>query len=139
MKLNYLILILSLLILTSCSSSSTEEESLESSDEETSEASDETPKTDPTETSSPEETSSEVEMKAISNPGSKVRYLKGDSPLYSQPQLDSQPLKSLNKGEVVLISEQGEWAQVSGGGFLPLSSLSDKGLGRDKNKKEWGK
>jgi hypothetical protein len=70
--------------------------------------------------------------------GGSVKYVKSKSvKVYSQADASSSVVRTLWKGDHMLVTVEGSWARLSSGGYVELGGLSDRGVGRPRSSGSW--
>ena len=77
-----------------------------------------------------------ADMGMTGSEGGVVRYTTGDTNVYAQPDASSSPVRTLAKGEVLLVTINGEFAQ-SHFGFISVSDLSAELVARNFMGNDW--
>ena len=82
--------------------------------------------------------SQESSMPAIeSAEGRVVRYARGDARLYAAANSSGSSVGRLAKGDVVLVTYEGNWARLDNGQYVDGSTLSARGVGKARGANGW--
>jgi hypothetical protein len=75
---------------------------------------------------------------ASMNSSHRVMYVKASgAKLFDKASKDASVVGKLKKGDHLLVTIEGDWARTEQGQFVPLNSLSQKGVGRPKTPAHW--